>query len=333
MLKQRALGNTGVSVTRMGLGLAALGRPGYINLGHAEDLEANYAVEEMELRTHQVLDDAFQAGIRYFDAARSYGKAEAFLSSWLAKHPERAGEITLSSKWGYRYTANWAVEADKHEVKEHTLPVLIQQWLETRELLNGHVQMYQIHSATLDSGVLDRTEVLNELARMREEEGLVIGLSVSGKHQPKIIEKALSIERDGRLLFGNVQATFNVLEPSAGPMLAEAHRMGLGVVIKEGLANGRLTARNSSPNFGDKMRLLAAQAAMVNTTVDALALGWVLHHDFVDTALSGAATPEHLQSNLKALHHPLSNGIYNTMSVLQETPDAYWATRSSLAWN
>ena len=34
-----------------------------------------------------------------------------------------------------------------------------------------------------------------------------------------------------------VQATWNVLEPSAGPALADAHVQGWGVIVKEALAN------------------------------------------------------------------------------------------------
>ena len=64
----------------MGLGLAALGRPGYINLGHATDLSRDYDVAAMADHAHTVLDAAWAAGIRYFDAARSYGRAEEFLS-------------------------------------------------------------------------------------------------------------------------------------------------------------------------------------------------------------------------------------------------------------
>ena len=37
----------------------------------------------MEWHASTVLDTAYEAGVRYFDAARSYGKAEAFLASWL----------------------------------------------------------------------------------------------------------------------------------------------------------------------------------------------------------------------------------------------------------
>jgi hypothetical protein len=96
----------------VGLGLAALGRPGYITLGHGEDLAGAYEPAAMEARCHAVLDAAWAAGVRWFDAARSYGRAEAWLASWLAARGVAPGEATLSSKWGYTYTAAWGVAAD-----------------------------------------------------------------------------------------------------------------------------------------------------------------------------------------------------------------------------
>jgi aryl-alcohol dehydrogenase-like predicted oxidoreductase len=55
-------------VSRIGLGLAALGRPAYINLGRQRDLGAYRSVAELERRCHEMLDAAYAAGIRYFDA-------------------------------------------------------------------------------------------------------------------------------------------------------------------------------------------------------------------------------------------------------------------------
>ena len=81
-LPPRLLGNTGLTVTPLGLGLAALGRPGYINLGHAADLAYDYEVAAMEARAHALLDAAWAAGVRYFDAARSYCRGEEFLGRW-----------------------------------------------------------------------------------------------------------------------------------------------------------------------------------------------------------------------------------------------------------
>src|SRR6516165_3107252 len=101
----RSLGTTGLTVTSLGLGLAALGRPGYINLRHAADLAHDYDVAAMEARAHAVLDAAWAAGVRYFDAARSYGRAEEFLGRWLAARDIAPADVTVGSKWGYTYTA------------------------------------------------------------------------------------------------------------------------------------------------------------------------------------------------------------------------------------
>lgn len=77
-LPSGTLGRTDLSVSRMGLGLAALGRPGYINIGHADDLRHDYDIDAMRERAHVVLDAAWDAGVRYFDVARSYGRGEEF---------------------------------------------------------------------------------------------------------------------------------------------------------------------------------------------------------------------------------------------------------------
>ena len=323
------LGQTGLQVSPIGLGLAALGRPGYINLGHAQDLSAGRDVAAMEHHAHAVLDAAWAAGVRYFDAARSYGRAEAFLGSWLQSRQLTLDQVTIGSKWGYTYTANWQVEAEKHEVKEHSLPVLQRQIGESRALLGDFLNLYQIHSATLDSGVLENEDVLAELARLKAD-GLKIGLSLSGDRQADTLYRALDIQlADGRLLFDAVQATWNLLEPSAGAALQAAHKAGLGVIVKEALANGRLTPRSQEP----KMQLLRQLAAEKGTTMDALALAGVLAQPWVGVALSGAAAVDQLQANVQAVTVDWDEETAVRLHALVEPPAQYWRTRSQLAWN
>lgn len=326
------LGGTGLVVSRIGLGLAALGRPGYINLGHAADLHTDYDVAAMEARAHAVLDAAWQAGVRYFDAARSYGRAEAFLASWLAARQLGPGAVTVGSKWGYTYTAGWQVEADKHEIKDHSLATLVRQAAESRTLLGASLNVYHIHSATLESRVLENAAVLAELGRMRAA-GWEIGLSVTGPRQTDTIRRALEIVVEGKRLFDVVQATWNLLERSAGSALAEANAAGVGVIVKEALANGRLTGRNDAVAFAAQRRLLEDAARQRETTVDALALAAVLSRDWVDVVLSGAATTEQLHSNLGALDVRWDADLESRLAVLQEEAEDYWQTRAGLAWN
>jgi aryl-alcohol dehydrogenase-like predicted oxidoreductase len=331
-MERRELGRTGRMVSRLGVGLAALGRPGYINLGHADDLHGSYNVEAMERQAHAVLDAAWDAGIRYFDAARSYGRAEAFLASWLASRDITPGEVTVGSKWGYTYTADWQVEAAKHEIKDHSVATLVRQLAESRELLGNHLSLYQIHSATLDSGVLENREVLDELARLRSN-GLKIGLSLSGPRQGETLRRAMTVLVDGRRLFDCVQATWNLLERSAEPALREAHEAGLGVIVKEALANGRLTARNSDPDFAPRRRLLQEVADLLGVSVDALALAAVLARPWVDVVLSGAATVDQLRSNAAAPGVRWESESDDALRPLAEDAEGYWAARGQLPWN
>jgi aryl-alcohol dehydrogenase-like predicted oxidoreductase len=328
----RRLGSTNLPVTPIGLGLAALGRPGYINLGHADDLHENYAVESMEEHAHQVLEAAWRAGIRYFDAARSYGRAEEFLGSWLESRDIEPQNVTVGSKWGYTYTAGWKVEAEKHEVKEHSLAVLQRQWLESQENLAGYLKLYQIHSATLESGVLENQPVLAELAHLKSE-GIFIGLTLSGANQAEILNQALGIVSYGQRLFDTVQVTWNLLERSTTSVLQSAHKMGMGVIVKEALANGRLTDRNQDPDFIERAKILKYQAKRLGTTIDALALAVVMAQPWVDIVLSGAAAEEHIHSNVKALDVSLDQEALEQISELVELPEEYWAKRSTLDWN
>lgn len=331
-MERRSFGNTKLLVTPMGLGLAALGRPGYINLGHAQDLNENYDVEAMQSHAHSVLDEAWRQDVRYFDAARSYGRAEQFLGTWLRSREINPASLAVGSKWGYTYTAGWQVEAEKHEIKEHSLAVLRRQWQETKTNLGKYLVLYQIHSATLESGVLENRDVLEELARLKGD-GIAIGLTLSGANQAEVLYKALEIESNGSLLFDSVQATWNLLERSVEPALQDAHAAGLGVIVKEALANGRLTPRNQEPDFANKRKILEDEAHRLGTTIDALALAVVIHRDWSDVVLSGAAKVEHMRANARAIDVQVDERAEERLLALVEPAEKYWSERNNLTWN
>jgi len=311
------LGPGGPIVSRIGLGLAALGRPAYITGGRGGDLP-DRSVAGLRAQSHTVLDAAYAAGIRYVDAARSYGRAEEFLGGWLtSRHPP---DVVVGSKWGYRYVGDWRLDADRHEIKEHSLAMFTAQLAESRALLGDGVALYQVHSLTADSGLFEDRELLSALALLRAE-GVQVGLSTSGPGQADTIRRALPLTVDGLPLFGAAQVTWNLLEPSVGPAAAEAASAGWAILIKESVANGRL-----APG-GDVAGQLAGLAAEYGVSEDAIALAAALANQWATVVLSGAVTPAQLRANLAALdvrHLPPLD--------LAEPAGAYWAARSARAW-
>ncbi|MEV4261692.1 aldo/keto reductase [Kribbella sp. NPDC049584] len=295
----------------IGLGLAALGRPGYINLGHDEDLPPGRAVEDLRVRTHELLEQAWQAGVRYFDAARSYGLAEKFLGEWLT--PERRTHLTVGSKWGYTYVGEWRPDADTHEVKSHDLATFERQWPETLQALGGPPDIYLVHSLTADSPALDDKRLLDRLRELTDS-GVRVGLSTSGPRQAETLRRAVNLGTP----FSAVQATWNVLEPSAGHALAEAHDAGWFVVVKEAVANGRLTSRAGETPFNE----FAHQRGIAP---DALAIGAAMAQPWADIVLSGATTASQLASNL-------AYRVDGPLTEFTQQPEEYWTERSALPW-
>jgi aryl-alcohol dehydrogenase-like predicted oxidoreductase len=308
--------------------MAALGRPAYINVGHQDDFAGGRTHEAMREQAHAVLDAAFDAGIGYIDVARSYGDAEAFLRSWLDRRQLAPGSVVVGSKWGYVYEGGWQLQAPRHERKDQSLAMLRRQMGESSAILGEHLALYQIHSATPESGVLKDAAVLDELARLRAG-GLRIGVTVSGPAQPEVIREAIAIERDGLPLFTAISATWNLIEPSSGEALREAHDAGRVILVKEALANGRLGPRGDAAAHPALSALRQARGV----TADVVALAAALAQPWVGVVLLGASTVAQLASNLRARDLFLADEELERLAALRVPAPVYWQERAQLPWN
>ena len=315
--------------TRIGLGLAAIGRPEYINLRLEKDPDKS----EMSYRqrTMNLLDYAYEKGIRDFDTAASYGKGEQFLQQWYDRHPHT--DLRLSSKWGYTYVANWEIGySGSHEIKEHSLDKLKEQWKAAKRLLPG-LKIYQIHSATFESGVLENIEVHRELNRIKEEAGIKIGVSVSGERQKEILEHAAEIRVEGKELFESFQVTYNILEISTHAILKELLDRGKTVLVKEALANGRLFRHSNYPHYKPVYDFLESLSSRYQVGVDAIALRFVMDRLEPSIVLSGACSIQQLESNLKAGSLILDPDDLEKLGKLGTDAESYWSERKRLPWN
>lgn len=346
---------------RLGLGMAALGRPGYINLNRDTTGVGDASVRSVEHMRHlaeQVMQCVIDTATAshsdessssstpppvWFDCARSYGKSEEFVGTFLRNNHISPNDIYVSSKWGYEYVADWNVALEPgqpHEIKDHSVAMFFKQLEETKQCIGEYVNLYQIHSATFESGVLSNTEVHQALAKCRKELGWKLGLSVSSPQQNAILEEAMKITVDGERLFDSVQCTYNLLEQKPGEALLKAHTAGMDIIIKEGMANGRLWNHEVLSEMCERTKSLPAFHIMnQDVTPDQLALGSILAQPFQPRVLSGAVASDHFKSNYEALQvakilqeqHP--ELLKELMEKCIMDSDDYWADRAALSWN
>jgi len=315
-------------IQNIGLGTAAIGRPQYINIKHQKT--EIFDMIKFKKRSIEVLEAAYQRGIRYFDTSPGYGIAEQILIEWLKDKKDRS--IEVATKWGYSYVANFDPKATLHEIKDHSLSQLLKQW-ETSQQLIPYLSTYQIHSATLDTGVLKNREVLEKLAEIKADNRLKIGLTTTGSNQVEVIKKAMEISVDQSQLFDSFQVTYNILDQSLLDVADFMIASGKRIIIKEALANGRIFQNKNYPEYSHLYQTLEQMAKKYEVGVDAVALRFCMDSIRPFLVLSGASEEVQIKENLKSNRIKLEEEDINILKDLKITPDSYWSERKQLRWN
>lgn len=313
---------------QLGLGTAALGRPQYINVRHEKPKGQD--LETFKEQGFVVLENAYNLGIRYFDTAPGYGLAEQLVLEWL--QTKNDPNIQIATKWGYTYVANFDANATIHEIKEHSLKKLREQW-EVSKALIPHLRVYQIHSATLESGVLDNKAVLEHLAFIKQEYLLEIGISVTGANQLAIIKKALDVTAGGKQLFDAFQVTYNMLDQSLEEISGELVWQEKKIIIKEALANGRVFRNKAYRHYDSLYDNLERMSNKYRVGTDAIALQFCGQTIPKSIILSGASNSTQLKQNLKFNTFLLSEDELQQLAAFKIDTTAYWEERTKLKWN
>ena len=312
----------------IGIGTATIGRPHYINI-KTNVSDEPFNKQNFILKGKSMLTEAYSQGIRHFDTAPGYGIAESILLEWISEFQPK--DITISTKWGYTYVANFDRNAKVHEIKEHSIGKLNDQWEFSKHLL-PYLNIYQIHSATLDSGVLENREVLKRLSQLKQEYNLKIGLSTSGDNQNEIIQKALSVSIDNKALFDSFQITFNVFDQSLLKISHLLQQENKTIIVKEALANGRVFPNADYNHYQTTYDLLKLLSIKYNTSIDAVALRFCLDAINPLMVLSGASEKDHLASNLLVDNLQLTSEEIQQINSLAIKPSSYWKERKQLPW-
>lgn len=313
---------------QLGLGTAAIGRPLYINIQNKE--REAFELEKFKANGIEVLETAYKKGIRYYDTAPGYGLAEQLLMDWVKLKNDPS--IEVATKWGYVYTANFDPKASIHEVKDHSIEQLIQQWQVSKELL-PNLTTLQIHSATFDTGVLENEAVLQKLFQIKTDHNLRIGITTSGENQVEVLKKSLEITIDNQPLFDVFQVTYNILEQSLTSILDVLKKNENRIIIKEGLANGRLLPNANYPQYQKLYSTLNQLATKYRVGTDAIALRFCIQTINPFMVLSGASNTKQITENWKTNNFELSDDELKQLQSFRISSADYWSERKQLKWN
>lgn len=312
----------------LGLGTAAIGRPQYINI--RQEAPKDFSLADFREAGRKILDIAYEEGIRYFDTAPGYGLAEQLVLDWVKDKQDPT--IEVATKWGYTYVANFDPKATIHEVKEHSLKKLKEQWTQSSKLL-PYLKVYQIHSATFETGVLGNQAVLNQLAELKTDHNLLMGITTSGANQVEVIQKALEVVINGVALFDAFQVTYNLLDQSLAQISQQLLKENKRMIIKEALANGRIFPNEKYPQYTELYKVLGSLAKKYEVGIDAIALRFCMGSIMPYKVLSGAAKAFHLTENIKTERFKLTREDIGRLKQFAITPTAYWKERKELTWN
>ena len=314
-------------MSTLGLGTAAIGRPMYINIRDSQP-EPGFSMAAFKKKALDVLEAAYQKGVRFYDTAPGYGLAESVLIDWLKEKNDPG--IKVSTKWGIRYLADFDPEAKVHEHKEHSIERLDNQWTVSKKLL-PYLDIYQIHSATFESGVLDNREILSRLYDLKQQYHIKIGLSTTGVEQVEVLKKAFDIEVNQVALFDSFQSTFNLLDQSVSAIQSALKERQF--IIKEALGNGRLMPKYLSAHYREANDYLKKMKDKYGVGQDAIALGFCMQSFPRSICLSGANNTEQLMANAKACLVEFNQEEMEQLRRFSIPVDRYWSQRKLLPWN
>ncbi len=316
-MEHRALGRSGVDVSRLILGCG--------NFGGIGSSPAFFGAGETEGEAHALLDAAWDAGITTYDTADAYGggRSESYLGSWLgAKGPEVRERIVLTTK-----TFNPMTDGADHGLA----PERVRRQLESSlgRLGVDAVQLYLAHEMDPAVPVAETIGAFAELADAGKI-GAYGGSNVDAawldealRHgRPDWVQNSYSLlergdERDVQPVCVREGLGYTPFGPLAGGWLTGKYRRG-----ENAPAGSRMTLRPEpyqhllADRVYDALEAFEAMARERETTPAALAIAWLLAHPAVTAVVIGPRRPEQLRPTLDALELRLSPTEHEQLGAL-----------------
>jgi aryl-alcohol dehydrogenase-like predicted oxidoreductase len=216
-MKTRILGKTGIAVSEIAFGGVEIGMPYGIGVNcEADMLSRNEAVN--------LLHEALDKGINFFDTARLYGESEAIMGK--AFH-DRRNRLILATKCKHFKNAEGQIPSYQ------TLKKIIESSLEESLgfLRTDYVDVFMLHQA--DLGILENDDVKEIFSKLKKS-GKVRSIGASTY---TTAETRVAIEKDWDV----IQLAFNMMDQQQSANFNFAEENGTGIIVRSVLMKGLLS--------------------------------------------------------------------------------------------
>ncbi len=300
-MEYTTLGDTGLSVSRIGIGGVSFGSG------------ADWMLDAEESR--EVIERAIDLGVTFFDTANSYsaGESERVLGEVLGEHDR--DRLVVATK-GY-----FQMDDDNPNAGGLSRKALEQELAHSLDRLGLEtVDLYQIHRWDDETPIEETLRALDDAVRR----GQVRYLGASSMWAHQLAEALATSDALGLERFVSMQNHYNlVYREEEREMLPLCDRAGVGVIPWSPLARGYLarphealkaTARGRSDpyleareaayraNGGDEINERVEQLADDRgVSMAQIALSWLLAKDVVDAPVVGVSSVEHLEEAVAAI--------------------------------
>jgi aryl-alcohol dehydrogenase-like predicted oxidoreductase len=304
-LRTTQLGDTGLEITRVGLGAWAIGGGGYDRGWGPQDDDQSIAT----------IHHALELGVNWIDTAAAYGfgHSEEIVGRAIEGVGERPYVFTKCSQLegpGRRIV---------HSLKRDS--ILREAEASLQRLGIDAIDLYQIHWPIPDKDIEEGWAALADL----KDQGLVrhIGVSNFDVEQLRRIQQIAPVE--------TLQPQYSLIEREVErEILPFAEREGIGVIVYSPMGSGVLTGamtraridqmpeddwrkhdeRFNEPKLSENLALvdrLTAVAERHHATPGAVAIVWTLRNQAVDGAIVGFRRPDQVDPLLSAANLELSD--------------------------
>jgi aryl-alcohol dehydrogenase-like predicted oxidoreductase len=314
-MDQRALGRTGVPVSKLCLGAMMFGAWGEPD--HNESI--------------RIIHAALDAGINFIDTADVYsaGESEEIVGKALAGG--KRDEVVLATKVGFPM----GDDPSRRGASRRRIIRGVEESL--RRLNTDWIDLYQIHRPDHNTDIDETLGALSDLVH----EGKIRSFGHSTFPASEIAEAQSAAELRGRERFRSEQPPYSILTRAIEhDVLPTCQRHGIGVISYSPLAGGWLSGRyrkevdvhgpasaaRPAARFDlsdpanqrklDAVEQLAQLADDAGITLIQLALAFVLNHPAVTAAIIGPRTIEHLESQLTAADLVLSDEVLDRIDQI-----------------